>query len=278
MDDQLRSYISEHLKQFPHLSKVFDDSWITKQLSKPKEQWSLITGWLARFEDFHPWLQDLDGAVELLQKHLDRDKWVKVRKKLRLPADRENTKGTLSEISLCVFLVRHNFGFEMEKCLDTNNNCDVDFSILEARGIILNVEMYWFGEADKDKQLDQISAAYGGMPYSINFGAMKNRIKNKIKEKAEKFSKDDITLLAVNCTDEPIAGGQKYSVIEEAFQEALREENGADYQIVDGVVWFELQKGIQFMPQKRGICLNPQSDFKDQISASAFIKYWTDHA
>jgi hypothetical protein len=276
MNNQLENYVLERLKQFPTLAQILGESWLSKQLKKDRSQWNLITGWLATqesdpvFTAFSDWLTSLDGSLTFLHSRVDKNKWSKLGKKVRAHADRENTKGTLSEIALCVFLAQQNLPFEMEKQLDPVSNRDVDFAVLDPNGSVLNIEMHWLGESDHDKRLNQISAGYGGMPYPLSFGKMKSRIQDKILEKARKFTHGDITLIAFNVTDDPINGNSIY----EAFEEALKGANNAAFQIVDGIIWFEMTAKEHLELKKRGVFINDMSPFAPQIHNSLFHNFW----
>lgn len=276
MNDRLETYVIERLKQFPTLAQVLGDNWLSKQLKKDRSQWNLITGWLATptndpfFTAFSDWLTSLDSSLTFLHHRVDKNKWSKLGKKVRAHADRENTKGTLSEIALCVFLAQQNLPFEMEKQLDPVSNRDVDFAVRDLSGSVLNIEMHWLGESDHDKRLNQISADHGGISYSPSFGKMKRRIQDKILEKARKFTHDDITLIAVSVTDDSI----NRNLISEAFEEALRGSNIAAFQIVDGIIWFEMTAKDCLTLNNRGVFINDKSPFAPQIRNSLFPNLW----
>lgn len=276
MNNQLDKYISERLSQFPTLAQILGEKWLAKQLKKDRSKWSLITGWLATpendpfFNAFKDWLTSLDGSLNFLQSHVDRNMWSKLGKKVRSHADRENTKGTLSEIALAVFLVQRNLPFEMEKQLDIASKRDVDFVVRDPTGSILNIEMHWLGESDRDEHLNQISADYQGLAYPLSFETMKNRIQNKILEKAEKFTQSDITIIAFNVTDDPT----NQSLIVEAFEEGLKGTNSAAFQIVDGIVWFEMKGEEQLILKDRELFISQDSPFAHQVSNSIFYDVW----
>lgn len=276
MNNQLENYVLERLKQFPTLAQMLGESWLPKQLKKDRSQWNLITAWLVAqesdpfFTAFSDWLISLDGSLAFLHSRVDRNKWSKLVKKVRAHADRENTKGTLSEIALCVFLAQQNLPFEMEQQLDPVSNRDVDFAVLDPNGSALNIEMHWLGESDRDKRLNRISADYGGISYPLSFGKMKNRIQDKILEKARKFTHGDITLIAFNVTDDPINGNSIY----EAFEEALKGADNAAFQIVDGIIWFEMSAEKHLQLKKRRVSINDKSPFALQIRNSLFHNFW----
>ncbi len=41
------SEIARRLAQYPELERVLGQGWLQKELSKPEERWSLLTGWLS---------------------------------------------------------------------------------------------------------------------------------------------------------------------------------------------------------------------------------------
>ena len=94
-------------------------------------------------------------------------------------------------------------------------------------------------------------------------GEEKLRVKYKVYDKTSKFTIEDITLVALNCTSSPeLEGDDEYSVIKEVLHEAYTGLNlqgtptgfgnhKVDKTIkkcVDGVIWFELFHGNGLMP------------------------------
>jgi hypothetical protein len=117
-------------------------------------------------------------------------------KKVKSSSDRANTKGTLAEVAFCLFLASNNYTFMMERKINPANNKDVDFSILNDESNSLNIEIHYLGESEREKRLDQISAAWY-MPFTPLWEHDKNRIQNVLKIKSEKFTANEMTLVAL---------------------------------------------------------------------------------
>jgi len=99
----------ERLHQFKHLRGLIQDNWLRKQCSKTIEQYSLITGWLTTSEDDWNWAfrkntQALEDALSRLVGNIPINIWKKLGKKLRAPSDRAESKGTIAELSLAIFI------------------------------------------------------------------------------------------------------------------------------------------------------------------------------
>jgi len=285
----------QRIRQFPSLAKVLGPNWFTQEYDKPIRQWSLITGWVSQSNDeffgdqFEKWLEDLNLALELLSPPGSSvTTWQKLQRKVREHSDRANFKGTLSEIAICRFLVDEQFSVDLEIRLNSQSNKDVDIRTGLPDSAILHIEVQWLSPSESSERGAAI-ASIDGEGYRLDYDKEKLRVKYKVSDKAPKFTVEDITLVALDCTTSPELGGNHgHSVIEEALYEACTgrswqgkptgfyddEVDTAIRKCVDGVVWFELQHGNGLIPQKRGLYINPVSPHSRKVKESAFIKAW----
>jgi len=277
----------ERLHQFEHLSQVIDDHWLKTQLSKTVEQYSLITGWLTLSEFEWNWTYGkltaaLDAALAILDGNVSESVGNKFRSKLRAHSVRAETKGTLAEISLAVFLVQRGIPFEMETRLAATSKKDVDFS-LQFDGLEpVHIEMQWVSESDMS-----VRAANAGAPYGLganfNYHREEIRILNKIYGKTSKLTQNDITLVALHLEERMISGTYPWGPVGEDLEHCLgneicghlNENAAAIRELVDGVIWFELDFDRAFFPICRGYRLNEHSKHFGSLSLTKWIELWS---
>jgi len=271
----------ERLRQFHHLSAIIDEKWLQTQLKKCVEKYSLITGWLTTPEEewkafFHPLVNALDQALDVLKGKVSPNTWKKITHKIRAASDRAETKGTLAEISMAVFLTKHGIQFEMEKQLDPCSKKDVDFSITY-EGEEIHIEMQWLSESKRSRVPSDIALEFSPFETQIDFPYEKRRIRNKIKDKCPKFTQEDITLVALDCTEVPELGGKYPSAVYDALRDIFHKKESLDdtstqiRSLVDGVIWFKLDINNALCPQKRGYISNPH---RDNQSLSNWLDLW----
>ena len=280
----------KRIYEFPCLAQTLGKNWIAKEYKKPLVSRSLIAGWIS-LEDNHlgRWLVDLESAITFLKERVPLNVWQVIASKLRLHSDRANFKGTIAELSLCVFLVSHGISFDLERVLDISNPKDIDIRAdfgPDKKSVYIEVQ--WLSPSETSEHGATI-ASYYGEAYPMDYDEEKYRIKAKVYDKTSKFTQNDITLVALDCTTAPELGGShRFSVIAEALTEAFtgQDWNGsatgytdskidtAIREYADGVIWFEQEQGKALIPIKRGIYLNPRSPFKDNPAIVEFAEIW----
>lgn len=279
---------AKRLHQFEHLSQVLSDGWLKTQVQKPVERYSLIAGWLTTPEaEWNPLWQfriaALDNAVAILAGNVSQTVWDKLQKKITAHSDRAESKGTLAEISLALFLVQHNIPFEMETQLDSASKKDVDFSLQFDGQEPVHIEMQWVSESDALARAADALAPYK-LPATINFPQEEIRILNKVYDKTSKFTQDDITLVALDCTTFPEIGGTYPWVpigaalghtMGNQIYGPLSEKAIVIRELVDGVIWFESDPRNAFFPVKRGYLLNQHSPHSHKLSLSRWGELWS---
>ena len=279
------------------LAQTLGKGWFKREGKKSPEFQSLITVWLCDRDNgyagkwFKCWIQDLEIALKMLSQHpTSSEAWGKIQRKVRMHSDSANFKGTMSEIALSRFLIENQFSIELEKKLISSSNKDVDIQISSPNSVPINIEVQWIS-ASKDSKDGAAFAASFGEAYPMQYDREKLRIKQKINNKIPKFTVADVTLVALDFTASSELGGtNRYSVIKETLDEVFlcrdlnrgvapfceSELHTSIRKYVDGVVWFELipQKGLGFMPQKRGAYINPNSHHREKIEQSLFAQAW----
>jgi hypothetical protein len=283
----------ERLTALPTLASILDDEWIAYEYDKPIERRSIISGWLSidwcgPHQVFGVWLQDLDSALGLVKSRIPNTIWDSAKRKLLVHCDRSESKGILSEIAIWAFLAKHNIPFRLETELIPGINKNIDIGIDLGCEEPVYVEVQWLSPSDKSEQGATVASTYGEA-YSYEFNYETYRIKSKVYDKHPKLTTEDTTLVALNCTLCPELGGdQPTCPVEEAVLEAF---TGCDLQgnptlyahtkidttireLVDGVIWFELNPGGRIQPINRGFCLNPVSPHRDKISLQQLVEKW----
>lgn len=275
----------ERLHKFKQLSGVIQDSWLKKQMLKSVENYSLITGWLTTSPDDWNWAflkntQALEDALSLLTGKVPENHWKKLCSKLRVPSNRAESKGTIAELSLAIFLVTHGISFDMETPLQPPK--DVDFSL--KFGVVgdVHVEMQSLAESAASQRTSKLSADYGGLPVSIDFKGEERRIIGRIHDKTPKLVENEITLVALDCTAIPEHGGVGLGTIPDALAHifgqgtsALTDVEKSIRQLVDGVIWFQLDFDNALQPVKRGYYLNEHSKHRSAASLQKWITLWS---
>lgn len=274
----------ERLHQFSHLSNVISDEWLQEQMKKDVKDYSLITGWLTTSSDrwnlhYHKFTNALEDSLESLNSNISKSSWENICRKLKAKSGRSNTKGTLSEISFATFLASQNLTFDMERQL--NPPKDVDFSVIFEDQQEIHIEMQFFSESDRDQKLNEVSAAYGGMPYRPDFEGDKQRVIDRVYRKIGKFTASKVTLVALDCTDVPINGGVGYGTIPDALRHIFKEDDAnirsgemQIRQLVDGVIWFQTDFDNALQPYERGYFLNEHSQQRNATILQQWIDVW----
>jgi len=284
------SFAEKKLQRLFFLSDVLGENWLAKEYSKPIEQWNLIAGWIS-LDDMYKingwawvWLKDLDEALEFLKTKVTLYSWKKIVKKLRAHTDRANIKGVLSELALWKFLGLNDVPFDLELQLISSSTKDVDITAFSTNKKPLHIEVQWLSPSDVSERGASIAALYDES-YPIDYNYEIWRIKQKVYDKTPKFTEGDITYVALDCTTSPEMSGNRFSPIDKVIAETFTGEN-TQYanseidksirQLVDSVIWFELESGRGFLPVNRGICVNSKSSNRNEPSISEFIKLWVE--
>lgn len=277
----------DRLHQFKYLSELIRDSWLRKQHPKPVEQYSLITGWLTTSEDDWKWTYSkytklLDSAISTLKQIKDRNLWNKLSSKIRTPSDRAESKSVIAEIALALFLIDRGVSFGMETKLDPTTGKDVDFCLKLGNPEDVYVEMQSLTESDASQRTSKASAAYGGLPVSIDFRGEERRIIGRIHDKTSKLVENEITLVALDCTAIPEHGGIGLGTIPDALshifgqgESDLTDVEKRIRQLVDGVIWFQIDFDNALQPVKRGYFLNEHSKHHNVASLQKWIALWS---
>jgi len=273
------------LNQFPHLATVINAKWLEHQMKKEVEQYSLITGWLTTSPDDWNWAfrkntQALENALAFLRHRVPEPIWEKLSKKISAPSDRAESKGTLAELSLAVFLVTHGISFNME--FQLNPPTDVDFVVKFADTEAVHIEMQSLAESVKSQKISRSSADHGGFPVIPDFKSEERRVIGKIFDKTPKFIEQSITLVALDCTAIPEHGNPAHGTIRDALQQVFGEDtrdlSGSEKMIrrlVDAVIWFQLDLDDALKPIERGYFLNEHSLYRNDQSLLHWISVWS---
>jgi len=275
----------QRLKLLPNLKNVLGDKWIADEYKKQIENWSLINGWISSSDkDLWNWLVDLDYALGYLNSCVKQNVFRKIATKIKTHSDRANSKGTLSEIAVMMFLVSKGIVFDLERRL-TSNGKNVDICANITKEEPLYIEVQWLSPSDLSERGATIASAYGEA-YSMDFEAEELRIKQKVFDKTPKFTRDDMTFVALDCTTAPELGGRFMgapigSAIYKAFTgESIQgkktsfSDSVIDVKIrefVDGVIWFQLLPGNNLFPLERGIYINPLSPHRNKDQITIFV-------
>ena len=285
--------VQKRLAALPNLRSVLDDKWVAKEYEKPVEQRSLISGrlsidWNGLDQIYESWSKDLDSALGLVKNYVSNDVWCVVKRKIQAHCDRSESKGTSSEIAIWAFLAKHNVPFKLETELIPGSNKNVDISIDLNGKESVHIEVQWLSPSDNSERGAAAASIYrGAYPYKFDYEIY--RIKSKVYDKTPKLTVEDITLVALNCTVCPVLGGdRKGCSIEESILEAFTgcdsQGNPTPYvhsdidtkirELVDGVIWFELKPGGELQPENRGVCLNPVSPHRGNLSLQKLVEMW----
>lgn len=288
MDTKLiRASLYRKLQELPSLSSLLDANWLDKELDKPVNQRSLIMSWISYEEDVFSesnwawdWLKDLDSALASLKKCSTSSAWKKIVKKIRSHSDRANFKGTLSELSLCVFLSQLGISYELDVALIHGAKKDVDIQAQLGLNQIVNIEVQWLSPSEKSEKKADIAAQYGIKEFSgFDNDYEMRRIKQKVVDKTTKFTEHDITFVALDYTSSPELGSGGFSRIEEALYGSFNEDSlEIDITIrkyVDAVLCFQLQQRNSLFPVRRNIIENPHSSHRNKDAYIKFGEIWS---
>lgn len=281
----------KRLSALPNLEQVLaSNNWLERQLTKPVQDWSQITGWLCSWEEGKPedevfvsWIKDVDTALGFLQERVSQKNWAVICRKVRAHSDRQETLGTLSELAVCMFLAANNISFDFEVNLQPESRTNVDFQVDPGCGRPVNIEVQWLSPSDRSERGARLAAIYGGA-YPFQYKQEGFRIKQKVYDKIQKLTSEDTTLVALNYTlcPEMIEVGKE--VMSETFTGLDFEGQPGCYadspidtavrQFVDGVMWFTQAPGIHLQPITRGVLVNSSSTKVEDIGLSEFIRLW----
>jgi hypothetical protein len=279
------------LDEFPQLKDLLGPRWLGQDLRRPEEQWSLLTGWLSTGDQwlwpiFERWLQDLDSAIGHLWEYLPRDVYNKIAGKLRRHNDRAESKGTLSEVALALWLSQQRLAFDMERKLVPGRGKDVDFTIA-IEGELVHVDVQWVSESDKSSRAAAAAGAFG-MFASIDFGYKERRVVEKLFDKLGKFTETDITLVAFNYTDDPTLGTSLVTVPSQIFATSTSpaKESAGDAgpdepirRLCDGVLSFYLEPGNGLLLHGQELVINELSSHAAALGLRRFVALWkSEHA
>jgi len=276
------------LNQFQHLSSVLDAAWLERQYRLTVERYTLFTGWLSTSDfdwtyTYKRYVASLDSAIAVLQAAVSANLWSKLSSKIRTKSTREESKGTLAELSLAVFLVQNGIDFDMEQRLNSASKKDVDFRLNFPGAMPVHIEMQWLSDSEASERAALVSAQYR-VPMRIDFESAKQRVRNKVLDKVPKLTTHEIILVALKCRLLPELGGASpYTSISDALalifgtdiSGPLTEPTSAIRDMVDGVIWFETDFDIVFTPVKRGSILNEHSLYRNDVSLIAWLQMWS---
>ncbi len=267
--------VKSRLRKYPHLEHVLSpSSWLDKVYKKPYQQWPLWVGWLSRDEE---WAQErlsrLDEALRFLESKVTPGVWNVIKKKLRAPSDRDNSKGILAELSVWLFLAKAGIPFQLEVNLKGGTNMDVQ-AMCETGNLFIEVQ--WISPSKKSDRSASVAAQHGSAG-SWDWGYERKRIQQKIYDKISKMNDREITLVALDYSMEsPLGEHDKLSPISEAVAELFSESppSWAEevVRVVDGVMWFRCD--VAFFPVARWARINPYSPFINDEGLVHFIKRW----
>jgi len=168
----------------------------------------------------------------------------------------------------------------MEKPLKPTK--DIDFSLKFGDVGDVHVEMQSLAESATSQKTSKASADSGGLPVSIDFKGEETRIIGRIHDKIPKLVENEITLVALDCTAIPEHGGIGLGTIPDALSHIFGQ--GASVlisaeeqirQLVDGVIWFQVDFDNTLRPIKRGYFLNEHSVHRNAASLQKWIALWS---
>lgn len=284
IEDRLTLIEAEkRLTKYPELGGLLGPNWLKREYKKQVPEYSLIAGWLSFSDDtFTTHLSSLEETLKFILPRVDKSTCLKIKSKLKSHGDRDNTKGTISEIALIQTLIKNKIKFSLEVSL-TPDNKDIDIQINCESDATLNIEVTRTSFSDAGKR----ATAHYGLAYPIFNPKEWYRIQNKMQDKIPKFTKDDITFVAIDITDIPEFGGRNFTPLElfceEVFTGEKANENFPDVDkklssefrnLVDGVIWFEVDFNHNLQTFNHGISINPQSRFQSENCIQKFRDIW----
>ena len=292
--------IAQRADCFPYLRSILlDDGWFFKELEKPYDQWSLITGWLnASDEDwvlsFREWLGGLERALRFLARAMEPFQFDIIRRKARAHGNRTQFESVLSEIAVCTFAVARGFPTVLEPRIRAGSRKDVDFAVVLSDKSRLYVEVYTLFPSDASNRETEVSADYGEY-VPTDYEREIHRLLQKIQNKTQKFPADGIAFLAIDCTHYPEMGRGEYSSLDtllagdlvltlestaEGFSVVERWREGGAFdsdellKCVGGVMWFEIRPTPMLLPVGRRVCLNPHHEIQLSEAEREFLGFW----
>lgn len=279
----------QKLLAYPTLKNILGTDWLLKEFEKSIGQWSLVMGWLTSQEPiFSRWLSDLDCVLRTLSTSVCPATFNQIKIKITSHSDRANTKGVLSEIGIMIFLQSCNIRFLLDQCLIEGSRKDIDIGAIFSANTSVNIEVQWVSPSESSEIGAEVAAAFNEA-YQFDFDEEEYRVKLKVFDKTPKFTENDITFVAIDCTTSPELGGRWLaSPIGSAMKKTFtgKEHDGRISKfsksnidttirsLVDGVIWFQLEPGNCFMPINRNIIVNESSHFSQSEEIEKFTKLW----
>lgn len=279
--------VLKRLNKYPALLRFLGPDWFAFEFKKSIDNWSLITGWISRGdESFSGWLSALDKTLSFLQDKGTTNNWQTIIKKVRSHSTRNNFKGTLSELALYSFLQHNNIPFDLEVEIVPKSKKNIDVQAHFPPNENMNIEVQWISPSDTSDRGATIATSIGEA-YSLDFDEEKWRLKKKVHSKTPKFSKHATGFVALDFTTSPELGGSNFSVTYELAVEIFTgktlQGDKLDYrnpqidiliqELIDGLIWFEIDFGEILYPTQRGCYVNPTRTASKQF-CELFLKRW----
>lgn len=279
--------VLKRLNKYPALLRFLGPEWFSFEFKKSIDNWSLITGWISRGdESFSGWLTALDKTLTFLHDKGTTNNWQTIIKKVRSHSMRSNLKGTLSELTLCSFLLSKNIPFDLEVEVVPKSKKNIDIQAHISAIEKLNIEVQWISPSDISEQGAMIASSYGEA-YPMDFEEEKWRLKKKVLNKTPKFTQTRTGFVALDFTASPELGGSNFSVAYELATEIFTgktihgdklEYSNSEIDksikgLIDGLIWFEIDFTGILYPYQIGYYINPYKTMSDQV-IETFFKKW----
>lgn len=213
------SALQRRFKSYPWLQACLGSSWLADEYKKPYEDWSLITGWLNVYELWcRDWLDGLENILNLLST-LSADDFEVIVKKVSAHCNRTQFRSVLAEFSLIAALREIGCQLKFEQQLMADSDRDVDISVTLPDGItVFHLEVYQLNPSESF--IESLEVSDDGEPIPIDFPSEIRRICSKIWHKSKKFTEEDITILAIDCTLFPEMGTGYLNPVDKAMRGA----------------------------------------------------------
>lgn len=277
---------NKKLAKFPKIKDLLGRNWLEKEYEKDEEQYNLIAGWLSSSDSrYDNYLASLECLLNFLLPRVKEGVYLNIQKKLRSHSDRANIIGMISELALLSFFIRKNIEVDYEVSItDDNKNIDIQLHLNDDYPIYIEVTRKSFSDAGR-------RATNAGAPFGLAYSPYNKeeyfRLHNKIYQKIPKLTQEDFTFIALDMTDIPEFGGENFApiswVIEETFTglhvndnipELDEKKSGEIREMVDGVIWYEINFDNCLEIFKRGIEINPHSPHRNNECMVKFKELW----
>jgi hypothetical protein len=273
------------LRTVPALYEITGDRWLQRQMAKPVEQYSLLAGWLTSSDFDWQYIYaaptaSLEVAATKLSTGLPNNLWPKLRKKIRAESIRSQSKGTLAELALAVFLVDQGISFDMEQPIVPDSNTNVDFSVNLGLPDQVHIEVQWVTDT---VEYSDVIAAYHHIPSGDPFPKYVKAVRERVSSKLPKFSATAITLVALDTTDMAASRDQYTSPMYEALCHIFATEISTALapwecdmrERVEGVIWYASKPKKEIYPVERGYILNEHSPHFANPSLKRWVEIWS---